>query len=129
MTEVPLNKLDLLEAYEHKIYCRVRQTGTSILMRLQDGEDPRNVFTPSGLPRCPPYPLCCRLCELGELGPGKILPQMTYCLGQTLAPPMQFTELQGSRNILALGSLPEPRYWDTSFAAISAQEYLFSSSS
>ncbi|CDI83203.1 GTP-binding protein TypA, related, related [Eimeria acervulina] len=70
MTEVPWHELDLLEAYEHKMYSRVRQTGTSVLLRLQNGEDPRNVFTPSGLPRSPPYPLCCRLSDLGELGPG-----------------------------------------------------------
>ncbi|KAL8271524.1 hypothetical protein Esti_004559 [Eimeria stiedai] len=62
----------MLEAYEHKIYSRVRQTGTAILLRLQDGEDPRDLFTASGVPRCPPYPLCCKLHELGELGPAGI---------------------------------------------------------
>ncbi|XP_026193781.1 uncharacterized protein LOC113147425 [Cyclospora cayetanensis] len=70
MTKVPWNQLNLQEAYEHKIYCRVRQTGTAVLLRLQNGEDPRNVFTSTGLPRCPPYPLCCKLSELGELGSG-----------------------------------------------------------
>ncbi|CDJ46731.1 GTP-binding protein TypA, related, related [Eimeria brunetti] len=70
MTEVSWHDLDLLEAYEHKIYSRVRHTGTSVLLRLQNGEDPRTVFTPSGLPRSPPYPLCCKLSDLGELGPG-----------------------------------------------------------
>lgn len=86
MTEIPWNTLDLLEAYEHKIYCRVRQTGTSVLLRLQNGEDPRNVFTPSGLPRCPPYPLCCRLSDLGELGPGK----SAFYIGDSLRFPAKF---------------------------------------